>query len=175
MKVLTIKVLTIKAPWAQAIVHGTKRIENRTWKPHSDVMGEVIALHCGKSMVRIGDYDDTARDQLAKAQHKHLRHERGERTVRELGCIIGTARVVGWYDVRDDTGDLDAVIDHTWLKRLAVTAVGYDLDLKIATDDPWWLGPIGWLLDDVRLAQPVEARGMPGLWTVPDEIELVEV
>jgi hypothetical protein len=38
-------------------------------------------------------------------------------------------------------------------------------------DDPWFSGPFGWLLDDVRpLDHPVPCRGAQGLWTVPPEI-----
>jgi hypothetical protein len=41
----------------------------------------------------------------------------------------------------------------------------------------WWAGPVGWLLDDVReLVEPVPARGMPGVWTIDDEVrEMMEV
>lgn len=39
-------------------------------------------------------------------------------------------------------------------------------------DDPWFFGPFGWLLDDVRaLAEPIPFKGKQGLWTVPEEIE----
>jgi len=42
--------LTIRDPWAQAIIHGGKRIEKRTWKPPEKVIGERVAIHCGKTV-----------------------------------------------------------------------------------------------------------------------------
>ena len=35
---------------------------------------------------------------------------------------------------------------------------------------PFYIGPIGWVLRDIRRVQPVAVRGAQGLWTVPDEI-----
>jgi hypothetical protein len=39
------------------------------------------------------------------------------------------------------------------------------------SDDPWFFGPFGWLLQDVQaLAMPVECRGMQGIWNVPPHV-----
>jgi hypothetical protein len=36
---------------------------------------------------------------------------------------------------------------------------------------PWWVGPVGWVLRDVRpLPRPLECRGQQGLWPVPGEL-----
>jgi len=150
------KALTIKAPWAQAIVHGTKRIENRTWKPHADVIGKRIAIHCGKSLARPRDYDDPrASVQLDEAHRWCVGTGRVE-----AGHIIGTARVSGYVG-----------------PSRAVGGGGlWSADQIIAVrDHPWWIGPIGWLLEDVRAVEPVAARGQVGMWTVPENINLVEV
>jgi hypothetical protein len=40
-----LRALSIRQPWCHAIVHGSKRIENRSWPPPSSVIGSVIALH----------------------------------------------------------------------------------------------------------------------------------
>ena len=158
------KALTIKAPWAQAIVHGTNRIENRTWKPHVNVIGKRIAIHCGKSLARPRDYDDPrALVQLDEAHRWCVGTGRVE-----AGCIIGTAIIAGWID------DEDAVIagSHepvpgTWDHHILRGTYPYN--------NQWFIGPIGWLLDDVRAVEPVAARGQVGMWTVPENIELVEV
>ena len=39
------KALTLWQPWASAISHGTKRIENRTWQPRGLRLGEQFAIH----------------------------------------------------------------------------------------------------------------------------------
>ena len=40
--------LTLHRPWGHAIIHGTKRIENRTWKPPLRIVGQFIYIHSGK-------------------------------------------------------------------------------------------------------------------------------
>lgn len=39
------------------------------------------------------------------------------------------------------------------------------------SDSPWFCGPVGWVLDNVRACEPVSCRGSQGLWTVPPDIE----
>ena len=46
--------LTLYQPWADAIIHCGKRIENRFWKPPTRVMGQRIALHAGAHIDRDG-------------------------------------------------------------------------------------------------------------------------
>ncbi len=41
------RALTIKQPWAGAIVHQTKRVENRTWKLPAKHHGARILIHAG--------------------------------------------------------------------------------------------------------------------------------
>jgi hypothetical protein len=162
--------LTIWAPWAQAIVRGPKLIENRTWKPHDKVIGERIAIHCGKTLATPADYDDErVRNQLDEA-HRYMVGE----GVTERGCIIGTARVVGYAQ----SGILELHQDYfgRWYECTRTDMPKATGDLTEVFDDPWWTGPVGWLLDDVReLAEPVPTRGVPGVWTIDDEVrEMME-
>jgi hypothetical protein len=46
--------LTIYRPWTDAILHSTKRFENRKWPPWKRVMGRRIAIHAGKKYDREG-------------------------------------------------------------------------------------------------------------------------
>lgn len=41
------KALTIRQPWSGAIVHQTKRVENRTWKLPAAHTGTRILIHAG--------------------------------------------------------------------------------------------------------------------------------
>lgn len=43
------KVLTVRQPWADAIVHGGKRCENRTWTPPTALIGMRILIHAAKT------------------------------------------------------------------------------------------------------------------------------
>lgn len=42
------KALTLIQPWAWAIEHLGKRVENRTWAPPPRLVGQRIAIHAGK-------------------------------------------------------------------------------------------------------------------------------
>jgi hypothetical protein len=42
------KALTIRQPFAYSISHGSKRIENRSWRPPESMLGERIAIHAAK-------------------------------------------------------------------------------------------------------------------------------
>jgi hypothetical protein len=46
------KALTIRQPWAGAIVHQTKRVENRTWKLPASMHGARILIHAGAQLDR---------------------------------------------------------------------------------------------------------------------------
>lgn len=43
------KALTVREPWATAILDGRKRIENRTWTPSQLLVGERFAIHVGRT------------------------------------------------------------------------------------------------------------------------------
>jgi len=49
--------LTIRQPWAWAILHLGKNIENRTWKPPESLIGQRIAIHAGKQIDRLASGD----------------------------------------------------------------------------------------------------------------------
>ena len=51
---MTLHALTVQQPWADAIVHLGKRVENRTWS-WSKGLGGRLAIHAGKAHDRHGD------------------------------------------------------------------------------------------------------------------------
>lgn len=44
------KALTVRQPWAWAIVHAGKDVENRTWRPPPAIIGQRIIIHAGKEI-----------------------------------------------------------------------------------------------------------------------------
>ncbi|MFJ8727686.1 hypothetical protein [Streptomyces sp. NPDC093269] len=46
------KALTIRQPWAGAIAHQTKRVENRTWKLPARYEGARLLIHAGAQLDR---------------------------------------------------------------------------------------------------------------------------
>lgn len=52
---------------------------------------------------------------------------------------------------------------------VGIVAVARVLEVVESSSDPWFTGPLGWVLGDViRLDEPVECSGRQGLWTVPE-------
>lgn len=41
----TLSGLTLWQPWAWAVAHGSKRIENRPWRPWPSIVGKLLAIH----------------------------------------------------------------------------------------------------------------------------------
>ncbi|GHJ34302.1 ASCH domain-containing protein [Streptomyces hygroscopicus] len=76
------KALTVRQPYADAIIHGTKRVENRTQRPPADVLGRLILIHAGlephASGVTAADFTDE--------QWPDVR-----------GAIIGMAKLTGCH------------------------------------------------------------------------------
>lgn len=140
------RALTLWRPWSDAVVNGPKRIENRPWRPWPSVVGTptLIAVHAGKK------YDtDTRGWDIAGWPG-------GYEPPGDEDCptgVVGVARVVGYMDTRVMPVRREGPVD--------------DLDR-----DPWWVGPVGWLLADVQaLPEPVPCRGALGLWWLPDDVE----
>ena len=59
---LPIKALSVRQPWAWAIIHGGKDVENRTWQAVSHGLNQrgPIAIHASKTMTKV-EYEDAAR------------------------------------------------------------------------------------------------------------------
>lgn len=80
------RALTIRQPWAWAVLYAGKDIENRSWLPPAHVMGVRIAIHAAK-----------AHDRAAyEAFHELYGREAPEDLPR--GVFVGTAIVAGWVD-----------------------------------------------------------------------------
>ena len=153
------KALTLWEPWASAIVHGEKRIENRPWKPPASIRGQRFAIHAGLA------YDQQAAAALAGAgmfDFSELKHRPGH--------VLGTAVVVGMVVRSDDTlFDERPVytpfdVDH---ERFGIEFCQQACDFE-RWDERWLMdGQYGWLLHGVRaLEKPIYARGYQGLWDI---------
>lgn len=44
------KALTVRQPWAWAIMHAGKDVENRTWRPPSGLLEERFVVHAAKTI-----------------------------------------------------------------------------------------------------------------------------
>lgn len=155
------RAITVRQPWAWAIVHAGKNVENRTRNIAGAYRGPV-AIHAGLALDE-GAIDDFT---LRRAWHlagmptmpsttpgialPWLRHWNIEDDEQWLptGAVIGVAELVEVH--RCHIGNTDAPACSPW-----ATAGDYHL-----------------VLADARpLARPIRWRGALGLWTVPDDLE----
>jgi hypothetical protein len=131
------KAITLWRPWEQAIVHGSKRIENRPWALWPHMIGKPIAVHAGKR------YDIEAAESMRLSKLYDPPHPDDS----PLG-IVGVMVVGSVVDESDPRADRNVI------------------------DNPWFNGPYGWVLTEVAaLDEPIPARGMQGLWTLPHDVE----
>lgn len=146
--------LTLKHPWAFCICELGKRVENRSYPPPDQLIGNWLAIHGGKVPT-------------------------SKREVRE---VLDTARHVRskfWMDyIRGD----DAADEHFLAKIFRFTGVVAVCRVKVVlsadSEDPWYEGPevdgsfnYGWVLSDlVVLPEPVPCRGQRRLWPLPDDV-----
>lgn len=134
--------LTIKHPWAFAIAHWGKRIENRTWKPPKSLIGKRFAIHGGKVPTSRSELEGVRRQFNSLVEEFGLPKYRinGDITLRDVMTpgIVCTAILDGWTS---------------------------------HTVDPWFDGSgYGWILSNVTvIAEPIPIKGAQGLWNVPQK------
>jgi hypothetical protein len=143
--------LTVKQPWAEAIARHGKNVENRSRRPPAHLIGQRVAIHVGQAW---DAWDAICADGLAPSDHPNL-----------------PPALLSWMDIAEGLGG-KAPPPHAG--RIIATArlacvvsksvVGCDIhgpDFMagmIASRSPWFTGPVGWVLADVRpLAVPVGA------------------
>ena len=139
------KVLSVRQPWAWAIIHGGKDVENRNWLTHH--RGR-IAIHAGvKFDIPKLDWENYIQGEFGEPWTSMANCYReaayGPSRNVHFGAIIGTVEV---YDcVRD------SLCDSPW---------------KADGDDFYcWL-----LRRPVAFHEPIPMRGRLGLWDVPDSL-----
>lgn len=147
------RVLTVRQPWAWAIVHGGKDVENRSRNVAGSYRGPV-AIHAASQVSEQGMRDENVRSAWA---------ENGEGDPLEalvIGAVIGVVDVVhahpdttGGLCCVSGAGDLGAPRPPDWTMR-----------------DHWHLA----LANPRPLVVPVPARGRLGLWR-PDAGLLAEI
>jgi len=152
-----LRALTILQPWAHLIVHGAKRVENRTWAPtvRGLVVGEYFALHAGMRIdlahwscaYKTMPTTEAAPLRTLLERVVHTTPEREARAIAgasmPLGAVVGVARLAGLEDGAPLAGD------------------------------PYWFGPWGWRLDEVTAIEPVACKGALGVWTLRGEARTV--
>ena len=142
--------LTVRQPWAWAIAHGHKRIENRGWEPQMLKVGDRFAIHAGAHQPELTDW------QMMRGS-----------VARSAG---GDGRVPGLNVPALDAAPQEYARGAVVAVALFVGVVHHRLQLE-EHQRVWWVGPKAWLLANVRrLHTPVACSGAQGLWELPGEV-----
>lgn len=137
--------LTILQPWAYAIRHLGKDIENRMWTPPAKLIGERFCIHAGQF----------------KPTEKPSAHN--EKLAEALSDLVAHCELRGIEIPEGHNGASVAA------ESGAIVAVATLDSVVMASDSPWFVGKFGWVLRDVVNIEPVPMRGAQKLWTVPQE------
>ena len=134
------RVITVRQPWAWAIVHGGKDVENRTRNIVGSYRGPV-AIHAAK---KIASLDEEWADRLVGVIPR-------DDDSYPLAAIIGVVDLVGVHDVekcRDPSDPWPATLCSAW-------AMWGQLHLELANP---------------RAIDPIPAKGKLGLWRPDAEL-----
>jgi hypothetical protein len=134
--------LTIHQPWASLLVKGKKRYETRDWQRN---YRGLLAIHAGKQSVHPFDYPLGLSEILddSKITQDNLNNNKQK--------IIAIATLKDIHLMTDKF-----INEQSELERLT----GF-----------WEPRRFAWELTNIKpLPNPIAARGMPGLWAVPDDI-----
>lgn len=159
-------------PWAWAVVHGPKGIENRIWL--ADLLGDIWVHATGK----------TPRIQYERGRETILRLTSGELEVPALGeldqgAMLGRARVVdvilpgGWSPHGSASKTCSLARGHF---KLHGPDWGAEPKFSLARSPyagtPWhFVDQYGYVLEERRaLAEPVRCNGHQRWWTLPREL-----
>jgi hypothetical protein len=145
------KALTVQQPWAWAIVHGGKDVENRTqaWGYRGP-----LAIHAGQRFSERGRESPL----VVRAVGDAMRRDAAADFV--YGAIIGVVDLVDahpWYDCIDAGDDMCSAWAETSYAEHGGRTRRDIVHLVLANPRP--------------LAEPVPCRGALGLWTVPPGVD----
>ncbi len=167
------KALTLWQPWAWAMAYVGKMTENRTWAPPRDCIGELLAIHGGKTVDReaIADIADefctAPLDWIEPGEMSEAREVDGVELVRvgtvDTSAIVAVGVLLGY--VRDD-GSYYLCADAEKLTGLPVA------EIVKRSRGRWYNGPVGWVWAKRKtMERPVPCRGAQGLWNLPADVE----
>ena len=148
------KALTLHQPWASLIAHGVKSIETRSWAPPRAFIGQRVAIHAGRRIIRSG---------LSRCVWNRACQLYGPGWWNEIpaGAVVCTAALA---DARRVLAFDDK---HGESVQVSSSLAGIDGMSSVVTDSfgDFEVGRWLWFLEDVRpLNPPLSAVGHQGWW-----------
>lgn len=139
------RILTVRQPWAWAIIHGGKDVENRARNIAGSYRGPV-AIHAALE-----------REKLVWSRVEELAGERWREEDDVRGAIIGVVDIVGVHDSRDDGCGT----------RKGTARLGERIPLCSEWADPWSHHLV--LANPRPLFEPIPFKGALGLRHLDDD------
>lgn len=147
--------LSIRQPWASAIVHGSKRIENRTWRPTAQLL--------------VGPFPIWIH---ASSLEKPVPEEHGAIAAFQRSPAGLTALRQGLKPTDPVPLAWSSLPTRSIIGAAIVERVVGPLDQLPPGQEQWWAGPLAWVLRDVvALSEPVRASGRLSLWRPTPEVQ----
>lgn len=150
------KALTVQQPWAWAIIHGGKNVENRTqlWKYRGP-----LAIHAGARWSSRGGESKLVRDAIAP----YLTFGQFQRPVdpAEHKGRIAFRAIIGLVDLVDTHVADPGCCDSPWAEHEYT-----EYRPPIQRRDIVHL-----ILENPRAVDPIDCPGRLGLWNLPADIE----
>ena len=150
------KALTVQQPWAWAIIHGGKTIENRTqaWKYRGP-----LAIHAGSRLSERGLWSPLVRD----AWDEQANYALDEVDDWERGAIIGVVQLVDVHlahpEVIEGGVGTPACCESPWAEQSYIEHGGRGRSDVVHL-----------VLEDPRPIDPIPCKGRLGLWTPPQHV-----
>lgn len=173
------RAMTVRQPWAWAIVHGGKLVENRTRNIAGSYRGPV-AIHAGK-----GWSDAGARDRNVGEAYLDTLNANGWRAVTSRESFLARQAEVGIPRAMISPGMFGTIIGvvdlvdvHLCKTSTTASYTGQPCCFKDGVPtgqmcSPWALDPPMYHLELANprpLTTPIPCRGQLGLWTPPDDV-----
>lgn len=133
------RALSIRQPWAWAIINAGKRIENRSRRTH----------YRGRICIHVSLYEPKGADYHACLE-----------VIRQVKGDYGTM----WGLTREQGTIASMHYSNEGRVRGGIIGTAEIVDCIEASDDPWFFGPYGWVLDNVQPVPFVPVKGALGLF-----------
>jgi len=143
-----IRALTVRQPWAWAIIHGGKDVENRSRNIVGSYRGPVL-IHAAQRYDKVG-YRDLHRDPTSLLARAWKRFATQANSIgdNDFGALIGVVDIVGVH-----WGEREGVVDMTPMcSRWAYGPGDPSWHMRLANPRP--------------LSNPVPYKGRLGLWRI---------
>lgn len=172
------KALSIMQPWASAILHLGKRLENRGWQGCS-YRGPLL-LHASKGVGTITDFDYAVDDMLANLVLDGCSHEDRSNAIKKLG-VVNRKRARELYWAPGNEMPRGGIVGVCRVESvIPPSARSWSAQAKVFDEwvcqggDPkqkrWWMGGFALVLKDVRPLPFLPWKGALGLFEVPDNV-----